>query len=49
MSLRDDSASNRKMIESTASESDYDNAVNNNVWLMDGGCCVCVLEVCSHL
>lgn len=42
MSLRDGSASNRKMIESTAGESHYDNAVSNNVWLMDGGCCACV-------
>lgn len=39
MSLRDDYASNKRMIESTARESDYDNAVNNNVWLMDGGRC----------
>ncbi|MEQ2259131.1 hypothetical protein XENORESO_007336 [Xenotaenia resolanae] len=37
MSLRDDHAGNKTMIESTARESDYDNAVNNNVWLMDGG------------
>lgn len=39
MSLRDDYASNKRMIKSTAGESDYDNAVNNNVWLMDGGWC----------
>lgn len=37
MSLCDDYASNKRMIKSTARESDYDNAVNNNVWLMDGG------------
>lgn len=37
MSLRDDHASNKRLIESTAEESDYDNAVNSNVWLMDGG------------
>lgn len=39
MSLRDDHASNKRMIKSTAGESDYDNAVNNNVWLMDGSRC----------
>lgn len=39
MSLRDDHAGNKRMIESTAGESDYDNFVNNNVWLMDGGWC----------
>lgn len=48
MSLRDDYASNTRMIESTAGEWDYDNAVNNNVWLMDGGWCAwkSVFEVC---
>lgn len=48
MSLRDDYASNKRMIKSTAGESYYDNAVNNNVWLMDGGWCAwkSVFEVC---
>lgn len=51
ISLRDNYASNRRMIKSTGSESDYDNAVNNNVWLMDGGWCAwkSVLEVCFRL
>lgn len=38
MSLRDDYASNKRLIESKAGESHYHNVVNNNVWLMDGGC-----------
>ena len=52
MSLRDDHVSNKRMIESTAGESDYHNAVNNNVWLMDGGWCAwksVLEEVCFRL
>lgn len=39
MRSRDGYASNKRMIESTGSKADYDNAVNSNVWLMDGGWC----------
>lgn len=39
MSLHDDYDSNKRMIKSTGNKSDYDNAVNNNVWLMGGGWC----------